>query len=57
MRRKPGKSGSRADERKESVIMLSAVKKSPSDVILREAPIPEPGWDEVLVKVRSCSCS
>lgn len=34
--------------------MLSAVKKSPSDVVLREAPIPEPGWDEVLVKVRSC---
>jgi len=34
--------------------MLSAMKKSPSDVILREVPIPEPGWDEVQIRVISC---
>jgi len=34
--------------------MLCAMKKSPADVTVRDIPIPEPGWDEVLVKVRSC---
>ncbi len=34
--------------------MLSAMKKSTSDVILREVPIPEPGWDEVQIRVISC---
>ena len=34
--------------------MLAAFKRSVTDVVLRDVPMPEPGWGEVLIKVMSC---
>lgn len=34
--------------------MLAAFKRSATDVELRDVPMPEPGWGEVLIKVMSC---